>query len=165
MKKILSILILLPVVVMCYAQSEQSLRDYLTNNASTLNPIEGVYDVEWNCDYVTPFVHQQYETDHFTLIIKSSGGNAFDVYASYASQRNYQKSPYLRITQIGQTNVYYFYYLSSKCRVYLTDNNNHFVAKLLLDNSSAKKFTENSSLAPSVHVYPVYDCIKTYPTK
>lgn len=162
MKKIFSLLFLLTATISVLAQSEQSLRDYLRENANSLNPIEGVYDVEWNCDYITPFVHQKYETDNYTIIIIKSGNNAFDV---YASSRNYQKSPFLKVTQIGQTNVYYFYYLSSKCRIYLTDNGSHFVAKLLLDNESAKSFTGNPRLVPSVQVYPVYDCIKTYPTK
>ena len=162
MKRFICFMVLLVATICSYAQSEWSLRDYLKSNAETLDHIEGVYDVEWNCDYITPFVHQKYETDNYTIIIIKSGDNAFDV---YASSRNYQKSPFLKVTQIGQTNVYYFYYLSSKCRIYLTDNGSHFVAKLLLDNESAKSFTGNPRLVPSVQVYPVYDCIKTYPTK
>lgn len=161
MKRFICFMVLLVATICSYAQSEWSLRDYLKSNAETLDPIEGVYDVEWNCDYITPFVHQKYETDHFTIIIKKSyDGSKFDV---YSSNRNYGLSDFLSITKVGQTNVYYFYYKSSKCRIYLTDNNHHFVAKLQLDNSSAKFFTGNYRLAPSVNVLPVYDCIKTFP--
>lgn len=161
MKKICFLLTLLMMSINVFSQNEKVLKDYLANNAASLNPIEGVYDVEWTCDYITPFVHQKYEPETFTIIIVKNSEGSFDV---YASQRNYAISPFLKITQIGQTNVYYFYYYTSKCRIYLTDNNRHFVAQLHLDNYSAKKFTGNSRTAPSVNVYPVYDCIKTFPT-
>lgn len=160
MKKILVLLILVEITVVSHAQSAQSLRDYFTKNANTLNPIEGIYDVEVKADYVTPFVHQRLGPQNFTCYIIKVNSNNFTVYVGDDADESY-----FSITQVGQTNVYYFSYMSSKCRIYLTDNNCHFVAKLSLDNRSAKHFIGNSSLAPCVHVYPVYDCIKTYPTK
>ena len=69
----------------------------------------------------------------------------------------------VKIKKIGTTNVYYFYFESSKCRTYLTDNNYHFVAKLLLDHKTAIKFTGNERLAPSIKIYYNFDCIKTFP--
>lgn len=160
MKKIFVLLIFLVVTAVSHAQSAQSLRDYITKNANTLNPIEGIYDVELRADYVTPFVHQKLGPQTFTFYIIKGNTNNFNVYVGDNADESY-----ISITQVGQTNVYYFSYMSSKCRIYLTDNNCHFVAELSLDNRSAKYFIGNSSLAPSVHVYPVYDCIKTYPTK
>lgn len=160
MKKIFALLILLTTTAVSYAQSAQSLRDYLSKNSSTLNPIEGIYDVEVRADYITPFVHQKLGPKNFTLYIIKGDANNFNVFVGDDADESY-----FSITQVGQTNVYYFSYMTSKCRIYLADNNCHFVAKLSLDNKSAKYFIGNSSLAPSVHIYPVYDCIKTYPIK
>lgn len=159
MKKLISLLLFLVTVVVSMAQSKQSLMDYLAKNANTLNPIEGVYDVEVTADYITPFVHQKLAPNNTTFYIIKRDSNTFNVYVGDEVDESY-----FSITQVGQTNVFYFSFMTSKCRIYLTDNNCHFVARLLLDNESAKQFMGNSRLAPSVHVYPVFDCIKTYPT-
>lgn len=160
MKKILFLLTFLASATVTIAQSKQAIMDYLTKNANALNPIEGVYDVEAREDYVTPFVHQKFGPYNLTFYIVKSDNNKFNVYEGDNAYETF-----FNIAQVGQTNVYYFSYMTSKCRIYLTDNDCHFVAKLLLDNSSAKVFERNSSLASFVHIYPVYDCIKTYPTK
>ncbi len=105
MKKIFSLLFLLTATISVLAQSEQSLRDYLRENANTLNPIEGVYDVEFYCDIITPFVHQKLGPSNFQMIIIKNGDNVFDVYI--ITNNGCEKYSTLKIAQIGQTNVYY----------------------------------------------------------
>ena len=48
MKKSLILLMLFAVAMSCMSQTKQDLMNYLANNVNSLNPIEGVYDVEWH---------------------------------------------------------------------------------------------------------------------
>ncbi|MBO4642743.1 MAG: hypothetical protein J5661_07810 [Bacteroidaceae bacterium] len=169
MKKIIVILLLLIPAVKGIAQTDQSLREYFSRNINTLDPIEGIYEVEWYCRYVTPFVDRYYGTYNATFYIaKYEKDGAFYVYLSTGyGKDNYQYkiASNIKISKIGETNVYNFYYFSSKCRIRLIENNTQFIAKLLLDNQSARKLIPWMNIAPSVEIYPVYDCIKTYPTQ
>lgn len=167
MRKSFIILILLAVTTSCLSQTKQALMDYLKQNAKFLNPIEGVYDVEWYCRYITPFVDRTYGTYNATIIIVKNNEGTFNVYHSSGygvDSYEYKVTSNISIRQLGETNVYNFTYYTSKCRIYLTDNNTHFIAKMELDNDSARKLIPWMNIAPSVHIYPVYDCIKTYPT-
>lgn len=163
MKRLIVFLMLTVVTLSASSQSDETLRDYYRTNLAQLDPIEGIYDVECYGDYVTPFVHQEYGKEQATFYIKRKIGDTFEVYLK-ADDGNPMLWDELKITKVGQTNVYYFYFISSKCRIYLTDNSCHFIAKLAFDHNTAVQFTGNSKLAPSVKIYYTYDCIKTYPT-
>lgn len=168
MKQFLIILLLLLSSIKGVAQTEQSLKEYYSRNINNLDPIEGVYEVEWYCKWVTPFVDRSYGVYNATFYIAryEKDGN-FYVYLStgYGKGSDHFKiASNVRISKIGETNVYNFYYHSSKCRIRLVENNTQFIAKLLLDNESARILIPWMNIAPSVEIYPVYDCIKTYPT-
>lgn len=145
-----------------YAQSDfatpNMIRNYLKSHLSSLNPIEGEYDVDWSCSYDTPLGHWDYPHDTFKLwIVKQNG-----VFAIYSNPDNrFSKSRILKVSQIGETNAYTLYYHTTPCRIIF--NNNHFIANFRLNNQSADVF-RGQSTAPSVKIAPSYDCIKTYPT-
>ena len=145
-----------------YAQfvSEKEIRNYLSSHKTSLNPIEGEYDCELIYDYITPFVHQRYKFS-YTMWIVNEGYGEFGVYGDldYFHRTNAYK-----IKQIGDSNVYRFYYMSSSARIYL-DNGMHFKASLELDYESACNFSSNPQLARCVSIFPVYDCYKVYPNR
>ena len=168
MKKSLILLMLFAVAMSCMSQTKQDLMNYLANNVNSLNPIEGVYDVEWHCRYITPFVDRVYGAYDATVIIVRNTEGSYNVYHSSGygiDSYEFRIASNVYISQLGESNVYNFFYYTSKCRIKLTDNNTHFVAKLQLDNGSACKLIPWMNIAPSVNIYPVYDCIKTYPTQ
>lgn len=168
MKKVAFLVVFFTIAINGLAQnSRQDLMDYLAKNVNSLDPIEGLYDVEWNCRYITPFVDQSYGIFSASMIIVKRNDGTF--YIAYGSGYGFDSYEYkilnnITISRLGATNVYNFTYYTSKCRIYLTDNNTHFIAKMELDNGSARKLIPWMNIAPSVHIYPVYDCIKTYPT-
>lgn len=139
--------------------SEQEIRNYLTKNVAILDPLEGEYDMECSGEYITPFVHQYYPRSRNKLFIVYNN-NKFSVYVSTDGEFG---ETYLSIKPIGKTNAYWMYFDTTPTRIYL-QNNNHFTATFELNNSSARKFTGNDRLAPSVQVNLVNDCIKVYPT-
>lgn len=146
-----------------YAQSNFTsptmIKNYLRLHLSTLDPIEGEYDVDWSCNYDTPMGHWEYPHDTFKIwIVKQNG--TYTIYSN--SDNNFRKSELLKINPIGDTNAYTLYYYTTPCRIIL-NNNNHFVATFNLNNQSANAF-RGQSTAPSVKIAPRYDCIKIYPT-
>ncbi len=169
MKKFIVLLLLLMSSINNFAQTEQSLKEYYSRNINNLDPIEGIYEIEWYCRYVTPFVDRNYGPYNATFYIAryEKDGN-FYVYLSTGYGKDsyqYKIASNIKISKLGETNVYNFFYYNSKCRIRLTDNNTQFIAKMLLDNLSARKLIPWMDIAPSVNIYPVYDCVKIYPTQ
>ena len=138
--------------------SAQQIRNYLASRITTLDPIEGEYDVDFSGEYITPFVHQYLDRDNFKMWIVRNNSS----FTIYTNNEGFKKSRYLKIQSIGETNAYTFYYDSTPTRIYL-QNLNHFKASLHLNNSSASTF-RGTATAASVNILPVYDCIKVYPT-
>lgn len=139
--------------------SEQEIRNYLAKNIAILDPLEGEYDMECSGEYVTPIVHQYYPRSRNKLFIVCND-NKFSIYVSANGEFG---ETYLSVKSIGKTNAYWMYFDTTPTRIYLQDNI-HFTATFELNNSSARKFTGNDRLAPSVQVNLVNDCIKVYPT-
>ena len=138
--------------------SAQQIRNYFASNIQKLDPIEGEYDVEFSGEYVTPFVHQYLDRENFIIwIVRNS--NTFTIYTDIGG---FRKSRLLKLQSVGETNVYTFFYDSTPTRVYL-QNLNHFTASLHLNNSSAATY-RGTATAASVNIFPIYDCIKVYPT-
>lgn len=157
MKKFLLLFALLTCCINSFSQSEESLRDYFERNASTLDPIEGIYDVESYGDYITPFVHQKYPKSNSTFYIMKDG-NKYKVYVKAGD--TFGESG-IKIEPIAG-NAYRFYFETSYTRIYL-ENRNHFEANIELDNESGKAFTGNDRLARSVRIILKNDAIKTFP--
>lgn len=164
MKRFIILFVLLTTTLAVSSQSLSEMQKYFQNNKDYLDPIEGFYDVEADGDYVTPFVQQKCPKEYLTLIIKKNRGNNFDVYMK-DNDGEIDLSDKIKIEKIGETNVYYFYFETSKCRTYLIDNYCHFIAKLQFDYNTAVNFTRNTKFAPSVKIYYSFDCIKTCPNK
>ncbi len=170
MKKYLIVLIFLAFssVSMSYGQkigyksefeSEQQIRDYYARNIMLLDPLEGEYDIDGSGEYITPFVHQYYPHNKYKIYIVYNN-NIFKVYAK--ADGNFSES-HFKIESVGETNAYWMYFHSTATRIYLQDNL-HFTANFKLDNASAKKFTGNSRLSPSVSILLTNDCVKVYPS-
>lgn len=140
-------------------KSEQQIRNYLASNILLLDPLEGEYDIDGSGEYVTPFVHQYYPHSKYKIYIVCNN-HQFNVYAKEDGVFN---ESYFRIEHIGETNAYWMYFHSTATRIYL-ENHIHFVANFKLDNASARKFTGNSRLSPSVNILLTNDCVKVYPT-
>ena len=140
-------------------KSAQQIRNYLSNNVATLDPLEGEYDIDSYGEYITPFVHQYYPHSDSKLFIVCNN-NKFKVYSLLEGQFN---ETYLSIKPIGETNAYWMYFHSTSTRIYL-QNNISFKATFKLDNSTAKKFTKNNNLSTAVNIILYDDCIKVYPT-
>lgn len=163
MKKYLIVSLLVLCSVVSYAETEYSLKDYFETNILELDPIEGVYDVQSLMRYVTPYVNQT-ENDHFTYYIKETykGSGYFSLYIK--EQGSFYQSYNCKISRIGESSAYYFYYQSSQAR-FVLENESRFRAVVPLDHSSAKKVTGNPNLHPTlVKVTLIYECIKTFPT-
>lgn len=140
-------------------QSEQQIRNYYASNIALLDPLEGEYDIDGAGEYITPFVHQYYPHNKYKIYIVCNN-NEFKVYAK--ADGDFSDS-YFRIEPIGETNAYWMYFHSTATRIYLQDNL-HFAANFNLDHASAKKFTGNNRLSPSVNILLTNDCVKVYPT-
>ena len=140
-------------------QSEQQIRNYYASNIALLDPLEGEYDIDGAGEYITPFVHQYYPHNKYKIYIVCNN-NKFKVYAK--ADGDFSDS-YFRIEPIGETNAYWMYFHSTATRIYLQDNL-HFAANFNLDHASAKKFTGNNRLSPSVNILLTNDCVKVYPT-
>ncbi len=140
-------------------ESEQQIRSYFANNIMLLDPLEGEYDIDGAGEYVTPFVHQYYPHSKYKLYIVCNN-NQFKVYAK--ADGDFDESNF-RIEPVGETNAYWMYYHSTATRIYLQDNL-HFSANFKLDHASAKEFTGNNRLSPSVSILLTNDCVKVYPT-
>ena len=140
-------------------ESEQQIRDYYARNIMLLDPLEGEYDIDGSGEYITPFVHQYYPHNKYKIYIVYNN-NIFKVYAK--ADGNFSES-YFKIESVGETNAYWMYFHSTATRIYLQDNL-HFAANFKLDNASAKKFTGNSRLSPSVSILLTNDCVKVYPS-
>ncbi len=157
MRKLLLLFALLTCCINSFSQSEESLRDYFTRNAGSLDPIEGIYDVESSGDYITPFVHHKYPKSNSVFYIVKNG-NQYKVYVN--ADGDFGESN-IKIEPIAG-NAYRFYFHTSSTRIYL-ENRNHFEATIELDNESGKVFTDNNRLAKSVRIILKNDAIKTYP--
>ena len=140
-------------------ESEQQIRDYYARNIMLLDPLEGEYDIDGSGEYITPFVHQYYPHNKYKIYIVYNN-NKFKVYAK--ADGDFSES-YFKIESVGETNAYWMYFHSTATRIYLQDNL-HFAANFKLDNASAKKFTGNNRLSPSVNILLTNDCVKVYPS-
>ena len=134
--------------------SEQEVRKYFEDNISTLDPIEGEYDVESSGIHVSPYVNETFYNCNFKAYIVGNSSN-FDVYifgtGSYGSkylrqitgQRSFGLS-HIRIESIGETNAYRMSFFSSSVRIYL-QNGNHLNTKILLNKESEKKYLKENA--------------------
>lgn len=85
--------------------SLESIKDYLSSNVSSLDPIEGLYDVTWK-NFIT-YKHSdpyEYESSYTVAIIRN--GNIYYFYAPY--NQKYIPHSWLVIEPLGTTGIYNF---------------------------------------------------------
>jgi S1-C subfamily serine protease len=167
MKRIAVITILSFLVLLATAQgtktfnSESQLRYYLKENLLSLDPIEGIYDVEFVGGYVTSFKSEEVSRERLEIGIVSND-KSFSVYIiGVEGRKTFFLSDSFHVEPIGETNAYYFYCCTSAARIYLQDQL-QFKARIILDDQSAFKYVPH--IDKSVNLLVNYDCIKTYPT-
>lgn len=159
MKKSLYLYLFLLLTTFTCAQTDYSLKSYFKENILDLDPIEGVYDVECNMRYITPFVDQK-SKDYFTWYIKNEGGY-FVVYLLENGSVKRRESYY---SKVGETNAYMFHSNLGFQERFVLNNSIQFDFTTLLNHSAAIKLTGNPNLAGSVRIYLTYNAIKKYPT-
>lgn len=144
--------------------TEYSMLLYYKDNILALDPIEGLYDLQYEEFYVTPFVNQTWGENRVKWYIKESvrGCGNFDIYI-LGKNGTLEKNKF-SINRVGKTNAYYCHLFTSEVRFFLEDNA-YFRYSLTLDHSSAKSVMKNPNLAPSVKITTKMEGIKTYPTK
>ncbi len=164
---ILSFVMILSSVYLCIAQktgyssnftSGEQIRNYLANNISSLDPIEGEYDVQMGFKTTSPFEPNEI-TNTLLFIIKKPGINDYSIYAIEDGMFGTVSNP--RIERIGSTNAYRFIYGNSSVRAIL-ENNIRLKADILLSSSDAKEFASNQRF--SYQIIVTYDLVKKYPT-
>ena len=167
-KKYILLLILSSLTFVGYAQkqnymynftSESQLRRYLADNVATLDPAEGVYDVQFIQKNGSPFA--QNSSDNWTyFIVKDPNSSTFEIYSD-ASGSGISKSDNVRIESIGETNAYRLYWHNSSNRAYL-ENNLRLSTTIQLSQTDARNFAENPKFAHWITL--TYDMVKRYPT-
>lgn len=168
MKKYILLLILSSLAFVGQAQkqnymynftSESQLRRYLADNVATLDPAEGVYDVQFIQKNGSPFA--QNSSDNWTyFIVKDPNSSTFEIYSD-ASGSGISKSDNVRIESIGETNAYRLYWHNSSNRAYL-ENNLRLSTTIQLSQTDARNFAENPKFAHWITL--TYDMVKRYPT-
>jgi hypothetical protein len=99
MKKVAFLVVFFTIAINGLAQnSRQDLMDYLAKNVNSLDPIEGLYDVEWNCRYITPFVDQSYGIFSASMIIVKRNDGTF--YIAYGSGYGFDSYEYKILNNI-----------------------------------------------------------------
>ena len=138
--------------------SAQQIRNYYASNISSLDPLEGEYDVEFSYKTNSPFASDG-RFLYIWYFVKRPQQSEFDVYSS----RNGKFEPARSIgaQKIGATNAYRMYWGESSSRGVL-DNNIRLTTSIELTSGDAKKLSGNSSFA--YRLFVEYDIIKRYPT-
>lgn len=168
MKKLFLITVLMLFKSLIYAQqqgytsnfiSEYQIKRYFASKIAYLDPIEGEYDAQMLFKTGSPFAND-FSKSYTYYIVKIPNSSKFTVYEK-TNENKFQKSKYLRIEAIGETNAYRLYWNSSSNRVYIEDGI-RFSTKITLSNSDTKVFSNNPDFA--FWIVLGYDFIKKYPT-
>ncbi|MCM1333005.1 MAG: serine protease [Bacteroides sp.] len=162
MNKIIIILISIVSTLTSLAQispkSEAELRAYFKNNISSLNPIEGVYDLNLEALSENAFVRFPSETTNRTILIYKDLSGLFKIYGD----KN------ITIKQIGESDIYNFndYFkkgnITESTRFVLKDGQYFEVKYQVPDRELRQALGRNYQAGFKVGY--VWSCIKEYPT-
>lgn len=162
MNKIIIILISIVSTLTSLAQispkSEAELRAYLKNSISSLNPIEGVYDLNLEVLSENAFVRFPSETTNRTILIYKDLSGLFKIYGD----KN------ITIKQIGESDIYNFndYFkkgnITESTRFVLKDGQYFEVKYQVPDRDLRQALGRNYQAGFKVGY--VWSCIKEYPT-
>ena len=141
-------------------ETKASLKKYYQDNILTLDPIEGIYDVQFRAATSSPYAPTSQE--NWQCAIYKEGGE-YKLYPfSYGKYYGTETWSNYKIIKIADTNAYTFYYYTSSSRIYITGYNSQFTVRLDLDMRSAREFSKNPQFAYKIAI--AMNLVKTYPT-
>ena len=141
-------------------ETKASLKKYYQDNILTLDPIEGIYDVQFRAATNSPYAPTSQE--NWQCAIYKEGGE-YKLYPfSYGKYYGTETWSNYKIIKIADTNAYTFYYYTSSSRIYITGYNSQFTVRLDLDMRSAREFSKNPQFAYKIAI--AMNLVKTYPT-
>ena len=141
-------------------ETKASLKKYYSDNILTLDPIEGIYDVQFQAATNSPYAPTSQENWQ-CAIYKERG--EYKLYPfSYGKYYGTETWNNYKIIKIADTNAYTFYYYTSSSRIYTTGYNSQFTVRLDLDTRSAREFSKNPQFAYKIAI--AMNLVKTYPT-
>ena len=136
------------------------MKKYYSDNILTLDPIEGIYDVQFQAATNSPYAPTSQENWQ-CAIYKERG--EYKLYPfSYGKYYGTETWNNYKIIKIADTNAYTFYYYTSSSRIYTTGYNSQFTVRLDLDTRSAREFSKNPQFAYKIAI--AMNLVKTYPT-
>ena len=132
------------------------IKEYYSKNINYLDPIEGVYDVDFTAMTHSPQAPDLHSNDKFYIVKESD--NSFVVYLEGGG---FHKGKNLSFTRIGDTNVYRASWRNSSVQAYL-ENKIRLSFTIALNSSDSKIFADNPYFGWTV--YLKYSMIKEYPS-
>ena len=153
--------------------SEDSFKRYFNLYDSTLDPLEGIYDVEVGFIYLLNGYHQpQVNKGAYKMAICKDGDYLFSKII-FNDGMTHNSEPFLIFKRIGSTNAYYLYERSNLDEGFLPKHSERFV---LNDNgtfslefglSASEISTLNDNIREAMHgskyVHRFYSAIKLFP--
>ena len=141
-------------------ETKASLKKYYQDNILTLDPIEGIYDVQFRAATNSPYAPTSQENWQCAIYKE---GEEYKLYPfSYGKYYGTETWSNYKIIKIADTNAYTFYYYTSSSRIYITGYNSQFTVRLDLDMRSAREFSKNPQFAYKIAI--AMNLVKTYPT-
>jgi len=165
--KLLILTLLLAVACFAFGQkqgytddftSAQEIRNYLSSNITTLDPVEGEYDVQNDYKTDSPFAKDGTFNMIF-FIVKNPQTKKFFIYQ--LDKGDLYELVDIKIESIGTTNAYRLYWGSSSGRAIL-ENNIRLTARIELNSKDARAFVDNPRF--KYRLVLDYDMEKKYPT-
>lgn len=165
--KLLILTLLLAVACFAFGQkqgytddftSAQEIRNYLSSNITTLDPVEGEYDVQNDYKTDSPFAKDGTFNMIF-FIVKNPQTKKFFIYQ--LDKGDLYELVDIKIESIGTTNAYRLYWGSSSGRAIL-ENNIRLTARIELNSKDARAFVDNPRF--KYRLVLDYDMVKKYPT-
>ena len=135
--------------------SSYEIKNYYSKNIQYLDPIEGVYDVDFAANTNSPWAPNLRDNDTFYIVKEYE--NSFAVYSEGGG---FHKGENLSFKKIGDTNVYRASWQNSSVQAYL-ENRTRLSFSIELYREDARKFAQNPNFAWRIIL--VYNMIKEYP--
>jgi hypothetical protein len=136
MKKLILLSCACLLSIFSFAETEYSLKQYFEENILKLDPIEGIYDIEFLMRYLTPYVDQN-SKGYYKWYVKKEG-NIYTLFSLSTDLSIERTSVFFQ--KIGDTNAYYYNNdgIGNKER-FILNNNRQFLFTCHLNHEAAKK--------------------------
>ena len=158
MKKSLLLCICLLYMSITLAETEYSFKRYLEENILKLDPIEGLYEMNFKQETNSPYAPNL--SNQFPVALKKSHGGTIKLYIKFKGSNQYEESS-ITLNRIGETNAYTFTTYTTKGTLYLT-NNMQWHISIELNPESARYVANNPNFV--YRIWQTYSAVKSYPT-